>query len=235
MNIKKYIGLGFVCLMLCTPLSACSSSKDTHDTTKNKSTGASASNQATTAPDQSDSSKQATGLGVLSQAQSTDTQDKTTSSTTQDKTTSSTTALPQATKATPREGYTCDIAKDRQTFNADKIDRVIGDNYYATQINDMYANFSDFEGKTVELSGYYISQPPYTFVGRKGPSCPYCSNGYVSFEFYGDQDLSSLVDKTSWVDVKGILRKGTDAKGPFYYIEAMSVTPEQEGKGTITN
>ncbi|HPR39921.1 MAG TPA: hypothetical protein PKV62_02775, partial [Oscillospiraceae bacterium] len=58
----------------------------------------------------------------------------------------------------------------------------------------------------------------------KGPSCPYCSGGYVSFEFSTDEDLSALVSESSWIRVTGILREGAMYPGggqdpyPFYYI-----------------
>lgn len=138
-------------------------------------------------------------------------------------------------ETTGLEGYDYDIKEDQKTFDADNIDIVVGDNFYATQINDWYANFDDYDGKTVEIEGYYIYSYPYKFVGRFGPSCPYCSVGYVAFEFYTDEDLSTLVSGTDWIKVKGILRKGKDSFGEFYYMEAMSIVKGPVGKDTITN
>lgn len=133
------------------------------------------------------------------------------------------------------EGYDYNIKEDQKTFDADKIDIVVGDNYYATQINDWYANFNDYDGKTVEIEGYYIDSNPYKFVGRFGPSCPYCAVGYVAFEFFTNDDLSSLISGTDWIKVKGILRKGNDSSGEFYYIETMSIEKGAVGKDTVTN
>lgn len=141
------------------------------------------------------------------------------------------------------DDYPYDTAADRKSFDPGKIDITVGDKFYMTQINDWYANFSDYDGKSVVIDGYYmIFNDKYTFVGRKGPTCPYCTGGYVNFEFKSDQDLSGLVSESSWVRVTGILRQGTMYPGsgqpgtPFYYIEAMSVEKLPEvGLDTITN
>jgi uncharacterized membrane protein YcgQ (UPF0703/DUF1980 family) len=133
--------------------------------------------------------------------------------------------------------YDCDISKDKEDFDPSSIDIVVGDKYYATQINDWYENFKDYDGKTVEIEGYYIDYSPYSFVGRFGPSCPYCQGGYVCFEFLTDEDLSKYVSDKDWIKVKGILRKGQDSEaGEFYYIEALSLEKmDQVGMDTVTN
>jgi len=148
---------------------------------------------------------------------------------------SSTENASESSASTNREGYNYDIEADKKTFNAKKSDITVGDNYFATQINDWYANFTQYEGKTVEIEGYYILSAPYTFVGRFGPSCPYCTGGYVSFEFYTNDDLASLKSDTDWITVKGILRQGKDSSGVFYYIEAMSIKKGVVGKDTVKN
>ncbi|MEA4964640.1 MAG: hypothetical protein VB055_02300 [Oscillospiraceae bacterium] len=140
------------------------------------------------------------------------------------------------------DDYPYDIDTDRATFDASKIDIVVGDKLYMTQINDWYMNFEDYAGKTVEIEGYYMVYNSYTFVGRNGPTCPYCTGGYVNFEFKSDEDLSALVSESSWIKVTGILREGTmypgsgQAPQPFCYIEAMSVEKmAQVGIDTITD
>ena len=141
------------------------------------------------------------------------------------------------------DNYPYDIAADRKKFKAEKTDITVGDKLYMTQINDWYINFPDYEGKSVVIEGYYmIFNDKYTFVGRKGPVCPYCTGGYVNFEFQSDQDLSALVSESSWIRVTGILRQGTAYPGgekpgqPFCYIEAMKVEKlPQVGIDTITN
>ena len=128
----------------------------------------------------------------------------------------------------PYEDYPYDPKEDRGKVNLEKPDIVVGDKLYATQINDWYMNFQDYEGKTVSIDGYYMNFGGYTLVGRMGPSCPYCTGGYVNFEFKTDLDLSKLKSEESWIRVKGILRKGkysisNDISQLIYYIEALEV------------
>lgn len=137
--------------------------------------------------------------------------------------------------------YPYDIAADRPNFDSENIDIVVGDNLYVTQINDWYTNFADYAGKSVEIEGYYMDFGGYHFVGRNGPSCPYCTGGYVNFEFQTDQDMSSYISVQTWIKVKGILREGLIKGGgnrkdqPFYYIEAISVEEMPEvGVDTVT-
>ena len=129
-----------------------------------------------------------------------------------------------------RDEYPYDIASDRKKMKDNKVDITVGDDLYMTQINDWFTNFKDYEGKKVEIEGYYIKFDRYTFVGRNGPTCPYCTGGYVDFEFKSDQDLSALTSGKSWISVTGVLRQGYsyDSTGKkssaFYYIETLDVT-----------
>ena len=141
----------------------------------------------------------------------------------------------------PRDDYPYDPKEDRGKVNLDKPDIVVGDKHYATQINDWYMNFQDYEGKTVSIDGYYMNFGGYTLVGRMGPACPYCTGGYVNFEFKTDLDLSKLKSEESWIRVKGILRKGKysiskDVSQLIYYIEAVEVEELPEvGVDTVTD
>ena len=141
----------------------------------------------------------------------------------------------------PRDDYPYDPKEDRGKVNLDKPDIVVGDKHYATQINDWYMNFQDYEGKTVSIDGYYMNFGGYTLVGRMGPACPYCTGGYVNFEFKTDLDLSKLKSEESWIRVKGILRKGKysiskDVSQLIYYIEALEVEELPEvGVDTVTD
>ncbi len=135
-----------------------------------------------------------------------------------------------------RIGYHFDLEKDKKTFDKE-ADIVVGDKFYATQINDWYSNFDQYEGKSVEIEGYYIDEyKPYTFIGRYGPSCPYCNGGYVSFEIYTQDDLSSFKSGEDWIKVKGILRQGEEPSGVFYYIEILTIDKmDQIGKDTVSD
>jgi uncharacterized membrane protein YcgQ (UPF0703/DUF1980 family) len=135
-----------------------------------------------------------------------------------------------------RKGYNYDLAADRNSYDG-HVDITVGDTLYATQLNDWYMNFSQYEGKVVEIEGYFIGEyTPYMFVGRRGPSCPYCNGGYVSFEFYTNDDISNLQSDNDWITVTGILRKGKDDTGMFYYIEVLSLKKMNTvGKDTVTD
>ncbi len=133
--------------------------------------------------------------------------------------------------------YKCDFKADRKAYKG-KPDIVVGDKYYATQINDWYQNFNKYDGKVVEIEGYYINEfAPFDFVGRYGPSCPYCNGDYVSFEFLWDGDLSKFKNAKDWIKVTGILRKGSlPSQGEFYYIQALKLEKMKKiGKDIVAN
>ncbi len=126
--------------------------------------------------------------------------------------------------------YPYDIPNDKKNFGDASPDITVGDRHYMTQINDWYINFDNYAGKMVEIEGMYLDfGEGYKFVGRNGPSCPYCTGGYVDFEFQTDEDTRSFIPGETWISVKGFLREGHAVMSdesiiPFYYIEAMSIT-----------
>lgn len=133
--------------------------------------------------------------------------------------------------------YNCDFAADRAAYDG-HVDITVGDNLFATQINDWYMYFDQYAGKVVQIEGYYIGEfQPYDFVGRYGPVCPYCQGGYVSFEILSDEDMKQFQSVKDWIKVTGILRQGVDAKkGPFYYIEALKIEKMPKvGVATVKN
>lgn len=129
--------------------------------------------------------------------------------------------------------YPYSIAADRTERDLRHPDIIVGDRLFMTQINDWYRNFSDYEGKLVEIEGYFLffdvtPEDRCFFVGRNGPSCPYCTGGYVDVQFQTDQDLSAFTSGRTWISVTGILREGTEhlpsgEDRPMYYIEALDV------------
>ena len=144
-------------------------------------------------------------------------------------------------RAYPIDDYPYNPKEDRGKYSLEKPDIVVGDKLYATQINDWYKNFQDYEGKTVSIEGMYMNFGGYTLVGRNGPSCPYCTGGYVNFEFKTDLDLSGLESEKSWIRVKGVLRQGKysiskDVSQLIYYIEALEVEKmDKPGVNPITD
>lgn len=137
--------------------------------------------------------------------------------------------------------YPYDRETDRQNFDYNNIDIVVGDKRYMTQINDWFMNFRDYKDKTVLIEGYFISINGHYFVGRNGPTCPYCTGGYVDFEFTSDGDFTGYEDGVTWIKVYGILREATvhlndHLTAPFYHLEAVKVERmDQQGIGTITD
>lgn len=123
----------------------------------------------------------------------------------------------------------------------DKInmpDIVIGDNYFGTQISDISMNFSQYEGKTIEIEGLYFENTPYTFVGRFSTStvCVDCPVGYSYFEFEwsGDEKLP-VTDSESWLKIIGTLKKGNDGT-EYYYIDVANVEiMNEKGLETVSN
>lgn len=151
-------------------------------------------------------------------------------------------AAPEGKKSKyPVFEYPYNLETDRQNFDYNNIDIVVGDKRYMTQINDWFMNFRDYKDKTVLIEGYFISINGHYFVGRNGPTCPYCTGGYVDFEFTSDGDFTGYEDGVTWIKVYGILREATvhlndHLTAPFYHLEAVKVEKmDQPGIGTITD
>lgn len=118
---------------------------------------------------------------------------------------------------------------------SNKIDIVIGDKYYITQLNEIYLNTEDYLGKVIEIEGFPLSNGQYNFIGRYGPGC--CSNDAIAYlEYEYDQDLE-LIDEKDWIKIIGEICKGKDADGTEYiYINASSVEKKDtRGLDTVTH
>lgn len=120
-----------------------------------------------------------------------------------------------------------------------KPDLVIGTNFFDTQILDINTNFSEYEGKIVEIEGFYMEDTPYTFVGRYSESnlCAFCPQGYSYFEYewHGERPFEFTNEK-EWLKITGTLRQGEDEYGGYYYIDATSIKVMNErGVDTVKN
>ena len=146
-----------------------------------------------------------------------------------------------ATTITELEDGTLYQIGDKQ----ENVDIVIGDNLFDTQLSDISLNFSQYEGKTIEIEGMYMKNEDklakycYTFVGRYSNSnlCQYCPQGYSYFEYewHGDK-TPRLVDEITWIKIRGTLTKGKDKAGEYYYIKANSMEVMNErGQDTVNN
>lgn len=118
-------------------------------------------------------------------------------------------------------------------LNKDKDTIIIGDEYFISQLNDIYYNPKDYTGKTIVIEGFPLSALEYTFVGRYGPGC--CSDdGYAYMEYEFDEKMD-LVDERDWIRVMGEIKVGNDGEMDYVYIEATSVEKlEVRGKDTAT-
>ena len=124
-----------------------------------------------------------------------------------------------------------------------KADVIIGDNYFDTQINNMYTNSSDYDGKLIEIEGFYLQSEgtDYTFVSRYSTNsmCPNCANGYSYIEYMWDGEKPELIQEESWIKVIGKLEKGNDESSyyqDFYYLRAVSLeVMNEKGQDTVEN
>lgn len=115
--------------------------------------------------------------------------------------------------------------------NAAKL--VIGDDYFITQLNDIYYNMDDYIGREIEIEGFPLSYEEYKFIGRYGPGC--CSNdGYAYIEYEYNKELQ-LTDEKDWIRVIGIIKKGKYEGEDYIYIDAASVEKmEVRGIDTVS-
>ncbi|MBQ9314097.1 MAG: hypothetical protein IJ220_03720 [Clostridia bacterium] len=120
-----------------------------------------------------------------------------------------------------------------------KPELIIGNNYFDTQLSDVNTNFSTYEGKTVEIEGFFIEDSPFTFVGRYSESnlCAYCPQGYSYFEYewHGNNQFDFTNEK-EWLKIVGTFKRGFDDLGEYYYIDASSIKVMNErGQDTVKN
>lgn len=122
-----------------------------------------------------------------------------------------------------------------------KADIVIGDKLYDTQIADINLNFSQYEGKIIEIEGMFLTNNNLTFVGRYSTSnlCPYCPQGYSYFEYQIDEDgAPDFKDEGAWIKVKGKLSQAYDEEyqEDYYYIDVMTIEEMNEwGQETVND
>lgn len=123
-----------------------------------------------------------------------------------------------------------------------KADIVVGDNYFDTTINDMYLNSETYKNKKIEVEGFYLSNSPYTFVGRYSTSnmCAYCPTGYSYIEYALDGKIDrNFTDEEDWIKIIGTLEVGNDADSnyeDFYYLKVLSLEVMNErGNDTVNN
>ena len=113
-----------------------------------------------------------------------------------------------------------------------KIDIDITDNFFIAQTNDVYINYSDYEGKTVRIEGYfyvyqdYNSGENYYAVVRNSPGC--CGNdGLAGLDIKYDGEYPA--EKT-WIKVVGKISKYSEQDAtPVIIVSSLEETKEGTG------
>ena len=113
-----------------------------------------------------------------------------------------------------------------------KIDIDITDNFFIAQTNDVYINYSDYEGKTVRIEGYfyvyqdYNSGENYYAVVRNSPGC--CGNdGLAGLDIKYDGEYPA--EKT-WIKVVGKISKYSEQDStPVIIVSSLEETKEGTG------
>ena len=115
-----------------------------------------------------------------------------------------------------------------------KIDIDITDNFFIAQTNDVYINYSDYEGKIVRIEGYfyvyqdYNSGENYYAVVRNSPGC--CGNdGLAGLDIKYDGEYPA--EKT-WIRVVGKISKYSE-QDPTPVIIVSSLEETKEGTGFV--
>lgn len=123
--------------------------------------------------------------------------------------------------------FTNNKVKDTNETKVNNIEKtetaiVLKDNYFITQLNDIYYNMNDYIDREIEIEGFPMkSDDGTTFVGRYGPGC--CSNdGYAYIEYMYNEPLD-LVEEKDWIKVKGKIKKTMQGNETYIYILATSV------------
>lgn len=118
---------------------------------------------------------------------------------------------------------------------SNKVDLVMGDKYFITQLNEIYLNTEDYLGKVIEIEGFPLSNGQYNFVARYGPGC--CSNDAIAYLEYEYDTYLELIDEKDWIKIVGEICKGKDENGSEYiYIDASSVEKKDtRGVDTVTH
>lgn len=143
-------------------------------------------------------------------------------------------AVMNALKISKNNNTNIDTTKKSNNNLNEGIDIMMGDNYFITQLNDIYYNFKDYDGKTIEIEGFPVIIEDYKFVARYGPGC--CvGDGIALMEYTYDEDIE-LEPYDDWIKITGTLNKGNDNGKEFIYIKVLTLDKMNErGQDTVTN
>ena len=120
------------------------------------------------------------------------------------------------TNATSTTASSSSTVKDKTATKGDSVIEIPED-YFLTQVNDIYTNAEDYLGRTIKYQGIFEKstygegdkQEQIIYVFRNSPGC--CGNdGTAGFEILWDGDIP---EQESWVEVEGVLQSYEDADG----------------------
>ena len=111
----------------------------------------------------------------------------------------------------------------------------LDDETFISTIQQIYNNFSEYEGKTISIKGISFDTGGNHFVGRHtdhGMVNPYDSMIYLEYKLPdGSEYPKQQKDKREevWIEVRGVLKKQKEENREFYFIEAEKWYPAEEG------
>jgi len=101
----------------------------------------------------------------------------------------------------------------------------IGEKMFIEQMNDIYYNFDEYDGKKIRYEGIFYAYPDseqfpaYQAVIRRGPGC--CGDdGEVGFEVKWDKEYPA---QDEWVEVIGVLSKDEESGYQRIQVELTSL------------
>ena len=119
---------------------------------------------------------------------------------------------------------------------ANKIDLEIKDSYFLANMDDIYINYNNYEGKTVSYEGFVYYDPYYNgamVVARYFYCCGY--DAYITgleCDYTGDKPSAN-----QWVKVTGVIqinRENPDDIYPYLKVTSMELL-EKEGEKYVTS
>ncbi len=199
-----------------------------------------------------DSREEASGTNTLADKISEDISDNSAKSLTEDKSTDQTVNsdedVGEAGSVTPSETPVLDgenadksgseaeggYSKDHLPDNDAVVE--VKEEYFLTQINDLYVNYEDYVGATIIVEGMYWyyedDNGVYEAVYRKGPGC--CGNdGWGGF--FMNLSPEKRPNENAWIRVKGrlFLDENPETYGLFLVDPELEVL-EQRGAEVVT-
>lgn len=142
--------------------------------------------------------------------------------------------IESVTKVTTTKNEQNETSTNNNTTNSEDT-VTLGENLFMTQLNDIYLNYSDYEGKTIELIGFTFNDwySESLVVGREYYCCG--TDAYIIGFECGFDDTSKEIEYEDdvWVRVVGtIILKETD-EGTYPTILINTIEETEEGTRTV--